>query len=309
VKRVHDRAPEHAFPAALPEGVDEATDVASEFDLAVLEVESERRRMQRVTVRRPLLVVPVLPNGKPDWEGRNEGVSVDVSMIGLRMLLERGPSTEARELVLVVPEAEGTVRCAGLEIKHVESFSPQHVEVGAQVGGFADQLFRSENLTPRFRHEQGTFGLGLPEELLEAWATVGLLERRVFDRVSLCPRCRSLPTFRRGCSNCGAAVGLTQDELLHHFACAYVGPLADFQHDDVLQCPKCRTRHLVIGADYENLPGMFRCSDCHWSGDEPCSVGHCMRCHFRFPAQQAVEIELKGYHVERLDPLALAAAS
>lgn len=295
--------------AASPDAADDPMAGWPEPEEAAEVATDDRRRLPRHEVRRPLLVVPVLPNGHPDWDGRNEGITVDANQVGVRLLLDRTPTAEAREIVLVHSDVEGRVRCAGLEIKHTESFSPQHVEVGAQVGGFADQLFRPENLVPTYRPDKGTFSLGIPDEILEAWAAVGLLGSRVLDRVLLCPRCRALPSYRNGCSNCGAAVAVRRDQLLHHFACAYVGPLADFQHDDVLQCPKCRTRHLVIGADYEQLPGLLRCGDCHWTGDEPCSVAHCLQCHLRFPAEQAVEVELKGYHVERLDLLALAEAS
>jgi hypothetical protein len=38
-------------------------------------------------------------------------------------------------------------------------------------------------------------------------------------------------------------------------------------------------------------------------------VGHCLKCGFRFPAQQAVLEDLVGHHVDRLAPLADVAHS
>ena len=270
---------------------------------------TERRRVPRQTVQRSLLVVPVLPNGRPDWARRVQGATVDVSPTGVRLVFDWPDDLQVQELVLVLPGSGGGVRCTGLEIRHIETVAPGRVSVGAQVGGFADQLFRPENLTPTYQPQRGGFTLGLPQELLEAWSEVGILQPRVFDRVQVCPRCCGLPTHRHGCPNCGAAVALSQDQLVHHFACAYVGGLEEFQQADDLQCPKCRTRKLVINSDYEYLPGLHRCNDCHWSGDELLPVVQCLECRFRFPGDQAVEIELRGFHVDRLDPLALATAS
>lgn len=269
---------------------------------------ADRRRLPRHATSRPLVVVPVLPNGKPDWERRHQGVVLDASRTGVSVVLSLPGGLDVRELVLALPQADGSVRCAGLEVRRSEPLDGGRVRVGAEVGGFADQLFRPENLTPAYHPQSGGFALGLPEELLEAWAAVGLLKPCVVDRVQVCPRCRALPTYRQGCANCGSAAALTQDQLIHHFACAHVAPLGDFQKGDSLRCPKCRVRHLVINSDYEYLPGEHRCATCHWTGDERVQVAHCLGCQLRFPSDQAVEIDLKGYHADRLDALALAAA-
>lgn len=269
---------------------------------------AERRRLPRHATSRPLVVVPVLSNGKPDWARRHAGVVLDVSRTGVSIALSLPDGLDARELVLALPQADGSVRCAGLEVRRSEPLEGGRVRVGAEVGGFADQLFRPENLTPAYQPTSGAFALGLPEDLLEAWAAVGLLRPCVVDRVQVCPHCRALPTYRAGCSNSGSAAALTQDQLIHHFACAHVAPLGDFQKGDSLRCPKCRTRHLVINSDYEYLPGEHRCGACHWTGDERVQVAQCLGCQLRFPSDQAVEIDLKGYHADRLDALALAAA-
>ena len=79
----------------------------------------------------------------------------------------------------------------------------------------------------------------------------------------------------------------------------------EFDQGDELVCPKCRQRKLVIGADFEYLSGPYQCLDCNWSDTQLELVGQCQACELRFPIQQAVEEELIGYHVHRLDPLAL----
>ena len=60
-----------------------------------------------------------------------------------------------------------------------------------------------------------------------------------------------------------------------------------FETEQGIACPKCRVRHLTVGADVEYQHGPLRCLDCHWSPRELELIGHCLRCEFRFPANQA----------------------
>ena len=92
---------------------------------------------------------------------------------------------------------------------------------------------------------------------------------------------------------------------MHHFACAHVGPLELFDQDGSLRCPKCQTRHLIVGTDFEYAPGEHVCADCHWQDHEVQRIGHCLNCDARFPLHKAVEQELLGYDADQLDALAL----
>jgi hypothetical protein len=93
--------------------------------------------------------------------------------------------------------------------------------------------------------------------------------------------------------------------MIHHFACAHVGPVADFETPQGLVCPKCRTRHIIVGADFEYLTGQYRCLDCGTSDTELEAIGHCLRCGLRFPGYQSAIHEIKAFHARRLDPLDL----
>lgn len=144
----------------------------------------------------------------------------------------------------------------------------------------------------------------LPAHQLESARQRGELSEVLLDRVWVCPQCSALPSFRPACPCCGSA-GVERDRMLHHFACAFVGPTFEFQLcDDGLACPKCCAQRLIVGTDCEFLDGPWRCSDCDWSPTELEIVGHCLKCGFRFPAQQAILQDLVGHHVDRLAPLA-----
>jgi hypothetical protein len=259
----------------------------------------------RQTLGQRLIAVPILPDGSPDWEHRLAGVLRELSPDGVTVELDSPADLTVVALALVLPDPrECTARCAGVEVRSARRLGSGRLEVGGSFGGLGDALFRPENLVPRFHPESMTFATAFPEDVLCKWAEAGILRPVLADRVQVCPLCQGLPTFRRGCPNCGA-VRITNDQFIHHFTCAHVGLVEAFTAPGELICPKCRTSRLVVGADYEYLTGLHRCLDCHWTGAELEHVGQCLRCEFRFPEDQACEVELRGYHADRLDTLAL----
>lgn len=268
----------------------------------------ERRTEPRHKVQQALVAVPVLLDGGPDRDHRVGGVCLDVSRKGIGVELHCQTEFPTTSLVLTFPSPNGDVCSAAMEIRNMQPNGRGGLRVGGVFGGYAEQILFAENLSPTFDQRQMEFSLRLPEEMLNQWAAIGVLRPLLVDRVLLCPKCRGLPTFRRACPSCGSA-STSNDQLIHHFACAHVGFVKDFELNGALVCPKCRTRSLIIGSDYEYMTGPYRCLDCHWGDMELEQVGHCLRCGFRFPGHQAYEQELRGYRAKRLDPLALLPAS
>lgn len=270
----------------------------------------ERRAVPRRSTPHRVTAIPVLPDGFPDWERRASGAARDLSPGGIGLELDSPADMPAGSPVLLVLQDSppGGPLCAGVEVRHTRRLGPGRLRVGSSFGGLAGEVVRPENLVPRFRPESMALVPGWPEPVLRKWADLGVLRADVVDRIQLCPACHGLPTFRRGCSGCGSA-RVTADRFIHHFTCAHVGPVGDFEAGEELVCPKCRTRRLVVGADYEYLTGVHHCADCHWGDAQLGPVAQCLRCGLRFPGDQAVEWELTGYHAHHLDPLALLAGA
>lgn len=122
------------------------------------------------------------------------------------------------------------------------------------------------------------------------------------DHVMLCPCCGSIPTVRPGCERCGSGVVARQTHI-HHYACACIAAEKDFETEDGLRCPKCRTRGLIPGTDCELAPGAVLCDDCHHVSSDATLIGHCVTCRHRFPIAEARLVRLSGY---RVPPLLLA---
>jgi hypothetical protein len=268
----------------------------------------QRRSEARHVIRRAVVAIPVLPDGSPDSAQRQLGIAVDLSPTGIGLELEAAATFPTTSLVLLLSGPDGEISCAGMEVRYRQPHESGRLRLGGPFGGFGGQILLADNLKPTFRRDTMEFSLGFPEELLLKWAEVGVLQAVLLDRVQLCPKCHGLPTFRQACPICGSAV-LTNDRLIHHFACAHVGLVSDFEATGELICPKCRRQHLVVGSDYEYCTGPYRCQSCHWSDTELGLVAQCLRCELRFPAYQAYEHDLRGYLANRLDPLALLRAS
>ena len=83
-----------------------------------------------------------------------------------------------------------------------------------------------------------------------------------------------------------------------------------FQPDgDALRCPKCRATRLIAGTDFQYIPGPLNCFDCNASGCQGVLCCMCHQCQDRFDPNEASELDLYGYHVDRLDLLDIVAAS
>ncbi len=267
---------------------------------------AQRREHVRYQLSRPLLAIPVFPSGAPDWARRAQGQTVDLSDHGLGFQVREALACH-QTMVIGVEDEQGDLHFAAVEILAVQP-NAEGYRVSARFADEAGDPLGRANLTPQFNPHSYQFETGLPEESLRAWTALGVIRPVLLDYVHVCPECQSLPTFRKGCCSCGSSRTASQ-QLIHHFACAHVGHVAEFERDGELACPKCRTRRMVVGADFELLNGPYRCLDCGWSDVELAPIAQCLRCGLRLPADQCHDLELIGYDLQRLDPLALVAGA
>lgn len=269
--------------------------------------ENERRSCNRYPIIRSALVIPIGPGGRPDWDRRLPAITSELSREGLDLEVDV-PHLTVQDCIVGVERRDGVLCYAGLEVRNSSVLSPHRLRIGGPFGGRGQEILAPASLTPRFDPVSMHMTHAIATDILAAWCKVDVLRRTLLDRVQVCPRCSAVPTFRPGCRSCGSG-RVIEERLIHHFSCAHVGPVATFEQEENLACPKCRTRKLIVGADFEYQSGVVRCQDCHWSGTDAEQVGQCLRCNFRFPSSNALIQDLTAYHVYRLDPLALISAS
>lgn len=100
-------------------------------------------------------------------------------------------------------------------------------------------------------------------EILEWADREGLIWPDFYERVYLCNNCNSgALSYREVCPHCNSANSKSED-LVHHFPCAYIGPISDFQNtiDNSLNCPKCNKTLRHIGIDYDKPSVIHHCNN------------------------------------------------
>jgi hypothetical protein len=259
--------------------------------------------LSRHLVTRGVFAIPILPSGSPDRACASDGYTVDFGTDGVTFEIIARPFSETSKWVIGIEKPDGELCYVSVQSHRV---TPDGI--GSRIDAdFIDAVrdpLSPENLIPVFDPKTFQFRSKMPDVALQQWQELGVLKAKLFDCVLACPRCRSLPTIRRGCRACGS-IEVESDQFIHHFACAHVDLVEQFQFEDEVGCPKCLASKLIVGADFEFLRGPYSCQDCGWSDKDLENIGRCMACGFEFPQHQAVEQEVIGYYVDRLEPLDL----
>lgn len=206
----------------------------------------------------------------------------------------------SKSLVMGASLAGRTRRFAALSI-HSQQLVDGLLRIdGRVIKDPAEDMLSKYNLTPRIDVASFRFKYGCDEEVLMKWESLGVVHKYLVDRVLVCPKCESIPTWRHACAKCGSA-RYRRDRLIHHFACAHVDHAAAFQgNGETLQCSKCLKTHLMPGTDFEYIEGPVTCFDCKSSGGQPILSCMCHRCLERFGVEATAQLNLYGYHVERM---------
>lgn len=260
----------------------------------------QRRREARYAIDAPAILFPIQPDGTPGRE--IAAMTVDVSLGGIGILAQED-SKAVPDICLVGVECrDGNYRYATVEWRHRRLSLPA-IRLGGRFMRHADDPFHETRLTPRFDPKELRYKPIMDGVLLGEWTARGILLPQQVDRIKVCPHCETLLTFRDGCPQCGSPK-IKESQLIHHFACAHVAPVAAFGENG-LACPKCRAPNLVVGADFEYLKGPYDCAECDWSDSETTLIAECMQCAHRFHGREAREIDLYVYYLNRLDPMAL----
>lgn len=128
-----------------------------------------------------------------------------------------------------------------------------------------------------------------------------LLTGEFVMRQHACQNCGSgFLNFEETCPYCGST-DLDTDDLVHHFRCAFTGPLNEFKEKEGrLVCPKCDRSLKQIGVDYDKPSMVHTCRRCHEQFQDPEVQTTCYRCDRTNPPEQQIERHIKKYEVTAL---------
>lgn len=153
----------------------------------------------------------------------------------------------------------------------------------------------TENLD--FNQEEKAFEiLGLAEK-------ESLLTSSFIDSFYTCNECyNSHLFFRETCPNCQSA-NVYDEEMIHHFPCAYVGPASDFKTARdfrELVCPKCDRELNHIGVDYDKPSSILTCNRCDHIFQDPVVKAQCNNCGTNSNVEKLVKMVLRSYQITNL---------
>ncbi len=145
-------------------------------------------------------------------------------------------------------------------------------------------------------------------DLLEWADKEGLIWPDFLEKVYLCNNCSSgFLSYREVCPHCNSSNSRAED-LVHHFPCAYVGPLSDFQNsfDTSLTCPKCNKALRHIGVDYDKPSIIHHCNNCDMNFQDVFIKAKCISCEHDTEVQY---LKSKNVNVYKLTKKGRAAAT
>ncbi len=127
-----------------------------------------------------------------------------------------------------------------------------------------------------------------------------LADFRFVDRIHLCPNCKSsFLNFREICPRCSSA-NLSTDDLVHHFACGFVGPQQEFKKEERLVCVKCGKILRHIGMDYDKPSIIHSCSDCGYSFQNPQINGFYLYCQESTLGENLIVKDIKSFQISQV---------
>lgn len=134
-------------------------------------------------------------------------------------------------------------------------------------------------------------------KILDTAEQEGLFQSEFHERVYLCNSCNGgYLNYREVCPKCNSSDSISQD-LVHHFPCAYVGPIEDFKNsiDDHLDCPKCNKTLRHIGVDYDKPSVLYTCNSCHHRFQDYYTKAKCTTCGTENDVEHLVANSIKRY--------------
>lgn len=127
------------------------------------------------------------------------------------------------------------------------------------------------------------------------------------EKIYLCNQCSAgLLLFREVCPHCSSSNTYGED-LVHHFPCAYIGPISDFQKPDtdVLSCPKCNKNLHHVGVDYDKPAVLNHCNECDSRFQDIFVKAKCMHCSHDTDVQYLQARNIYSYKLTKKGRLAI----
>jgi len=133
------------------------------------------------------------------------------------------------------------------------------------------------------------------EAFLNRLHEVGILERKLYDKIIYCPKCDSANVSIRYCCPYCKSFEIQRSALIEHVKCGYMDVEENFKKGNKLVCPKCHEELRKLDVDYRRAGMWCTCRDCEKSFDIPVSAHFCRNCHENFTFEDAIIKDVYSY--------------
>jgi hypothetical protein len=133
------------------------------------------------------------------------------------------------------------------------------------------------------------------ESFLNKLYEVGILERRLYDKIIYCPKCDSGSISIHYCCPYCKSYDVQRSALIEHVKCGYMDIEENFQKENKLVCPKCHEELRKLDVDYRKAGMWCACKDCGKSFDIPVTAHFCRNCHANFMFEDAIIKDIYAY--------------
>jgi hypothetical protein len=138
-------------------------------------------------------------------------------------------------------------------------------------------------------------------DMLDLAESEGLFSSEYIDRIYLCNNCNGgFLIFREVCPHCNSTNSVSED-LIHHFPCAFIGPVSDFKNeiDNQLNCPKCNKILRHIGVDYDKPSIVYTCNQCSSKFQDINVKAKCLSCMSDNDVEYLIAKSIKEYSITK----------
>lgn len=139
---------------------------------------------------------------------------------------------------------------------------------------------------------------GNTESFLKRLHDAGILGRKLFDKIVICPKSNSASVSIHYCCPYCKSFDIQKSSLIEHVKCGYMDVEENFRKSGKLICPKCHTELKRPDVDYRRAGIWCVCKDCGKSFDIPLTGLFCRDCHLNFTFEDAVIKDVYSYRLK-----------
>jgi hypothetical protein len=136
------------------------------------------------------------------------------------------------------------------------------------------------------------------EAFLGKLSEAGILEKKLYDKIIICPKCASASVSVHYCCPYCKSYDIHKSALIEHVKCGYMDVEENFYKAGKLICQKCHEELKKPDVDYRRAGVWCSCKDCSKSFDIPTAALFCRGCRGNFTFEDVMIKDVYAYSIK-----------